>query len=499
MHLRLGPCYAQAMKSRALTVVLVLLLAGGALATTPDEVPNPRKKGSWVTDLAGVLSASDRSRIDSLANELQQKNGSQLAVVVLHNTDRTPKSFATALFNKWGIGQRGINNGVLVLVVMSQRRIEVEVGDGARIHLPDQRTSSILQSSVIPHFKAQRPARGIVSCVEEVCGVLRPVRFAVRSKVYTGSAISDFANVLGKDFKQNLIHRCEKLYSEHGVELVIFTRPRARSAEQEFRDLQLGPNAVLGMIATETGTVDVYAGADVKSPDLQAARKYAADKSWDLATGKLVGSVEDASANLKVGPRSAEVAPPPRRPVSTTSVTRRQAPYRSNANPLGWMIVAGGIVACGGLYHYARNRPRKCPQCGTRKHRMSESEDDQHLSREEILEEQLGSVNYDAWLCPSCSHVHTERWNAWVTGYQNCPSCSRRTLHVTRTTVDYPTYDHSGRGREDGHCRNCNHQSTSYYTIPRKTRSSSSSSSRSSGSSGFGGGRSSGGGSGASW
>jgi uncharacterized protein len=177
-------------------ILLVLLLVQVALATTPEEVPNPRTRNSWVTDLAGVLTVSSRDRIDQLANQLQARNGTQLAVVVLKNVDRTPKAFATALFNRWGIGQKGLNNGVLMLVVMEQRRIEIEVGDGARQFMPDGRTAAVLEHDVIPSFKAGRPEAGILGGVTSICNVLGTVSYQARARVSSQPAVSDYSDAL---------------------------------------------------------------------------------------------------------------------------------------------------------------------------------------------------------------------------------------------------------------------------------------------------------------
>lgn len=485
---------ASVKKRTIVMLVLVLQLAGAALATSPEDVPNPRSSGGWVTDLAGVLSASGRDRINQLSNELQAKNGTELAVVVLRQADRTPKAFATALFNRWGIGQRGLDNGVLVLVVMDQRRIEVEVGDGARRVMPDSKTASILNTHVVPLFKSGQPDQAIVTSVGKICEVLGPARYSARQRLFEGAQVADYSNVLTPEIKRNVSERLQKLYSEHGVEMVLQLRPKNKSAQGEFRHLGLGSNGVLALISTETGTVDVCAGAEVPFSDWSKASRLAGTKSWNECAPKLVGLVEDASAGLEVGPLSAQAAPTvPARPVAA----HRPAPLRPAYNP-AYALGGFGVLCLAGVYQFARHRPRKCPQCGARKLRLDEQSDDEHISSEDQLEERLGSVNYDAWLCPNCSHVHVERWNAWLTSYSNCPSCSRRTLAVSNTTVDYPTEYSSGRGRRDENCQNCSYDHTSYYTIPRKTKSSSSSGSSSS-SSGFGGGRSSGGGSGASW
>merc|ERR1719359_350429 len=79
---------------------------------------------------------------------------------------QSPKKFATALFNEWGIGRAEPNNGVLVLVVKDARRIEVEVGDGAAKRFRRSWTDEMIENKVLPSFKAGDFSRGLERCVD---------------------------------------------------------------------------------------------------------------------------------------------------------------------------------------------------------------------------------------------------------------------------------------------------------------------------------------------
>jgi uncharacterized protein len=86
--------------------------------------------GSWVTDCAEVLSPAARAKVDRLAERVRAATNAEVAVVTVPDVSGTPKSFATRLFNYWGVGDPVLNNGALVLVVPGQRRVEVEIGTG---------------------------------------------------------------------------------------------------------------------------------------------------------------------------------------------------------------------------------------------------------------------------------------------------------------------------------------------------------------------------------
>jgi len=128
------------------------------------EVASPRPNG-WVTDQANVVNAEDEAKLDALAGELNRLRGIELAIVTVDKVPGTPKQFATDLFNHWKLGQAATNNGVLVLLVMSQRRLEVETGDGMEGALPAVWLADMQKSTMVPRFKAKNFGGGLVDGV----------------------------------------------------------------------------------------------------------------------------------------------------------------------------------------------------------------------------------------------------------------------------------------------------------------------------------------------
>ena len=164
-----------------------------------------------------------------------------------------------------------------------------------------------------------------------------------------------------------------------------------------------------------------------------------------------------------------------------------------------WLQALGltpfGVGALAGFRRWRRRHPRRCPQCQTRMARLEEADDDAHLSKGEAAEERVGSVDYDVWQCPSCSHHLTLRYPKWLTSYQRCPQCHNRTLQSSSETLESATTSHAGRARVTETCAFCTYTHSFMKTLPRISQSSSSSSSSGGGSSSsFGGGSSGGGG-----
>ena len=139
-----------------LASLVVIGVPSVSLGVTVEQVPNPRQaNGGWVTDMADILSPNAEAELNQTISNLEAKNGSEIAVVTVPETapSATPKQFATTLFNRWGIGKAEKNNGVLVLISQSDRRVEIETGYGLQTILPNTKVSNIIQQEIAPKFK----------------------------------------------------------------------------------------------------------------------------------------------------------------------------------------------------------------------------------------------------------------------------------------------------------------------------------------------------------
>lgn len=154
--------------------ILLILLTFWCAAETPEQVINPKTANNqWVSDMAGVIDETTEGHLNSIINQLEQKTAAEIAVVTIRHTDgRSPKEFATALFNLWGIGKTGKDNGVLVLLVMDSRRIEVETGYGIESVLTDGKVGEILRNHVVPRFKKGDFGGGLLAGVRVMTEII---------------------------------------------------------------------------------------------------------------------------------------------------------------------------------------------------------------------------------------------------------------------------------------------------------------------------------------
>lgn len=138
-------------------VVLVwITLPLTAWAVPYQQVPNPHQLNQgWVSDTAEILSPAAESQLNQIISGLEAKNGSEIAVVTVPDTlpSTSPKAFATRLFNHWGIGKKGLENGLLLLISVNDHRVEIETGKGIQTHLPDETVQQIIDQQILPAFK----------------------------------------------------------------------------------------------------------------------------------------------------------------------------------------------------------------------------------------------------------------------------------------------------------------------------------------------------------
>ena len=170
----------------------LLLFLGGFAQGAPlslEGVPDPRARGSWVADTAEVISPEAEARIDARVDALYQSLEAEIAVVTAQEVPGSPKDFATALLNRWGVGSAAANHGILVLLVVGERRVEVEVGYGVEGLLPDARVGAILDRAAVPAFRAGDYGAGLAATVEEIAAVLEAHPEETRSGTGTVMAI----------------------------------------------------------------------------------------------------------------------------------------------------------------------------------------------------------------------------------------------------------------------------------------------------------------------
>src|SRR5208282_252589 len=131
-------------------LVLLLILASPALATEPKFPPLTGR----VVDDAGVLNFQTRHKLTLMLAEHERTTGDQVVVVTVDSLQRYPiEEFGYELGRYWGIGQKGKNNGALLIVAPNEHKVRIEVGYGLEGQLTDAISRSIIDNYILPSFK----------------------------------------------------------------------------------------------------------------------------------------------------------------------------------------------------------------------------------------------------------------------------------------------------------------------------------------------------------
>jgi uncharacterized protein len=147
------------MRTRFLLLISFLLLTATCGAVAEVSPPQPR---SYVEDYANVVGQDYERSLNGILQELEQKTGAQVIVLTVHTTEGIPiEQYAIELTEKWQLGQKGKDNGLLFVVATQDRRYRFEVGYGLEGFLTDQYCGRLGRDVLVPYLKKGQFGQGI--------------------------------------------------------------------------------------------------------------------------------------------------------------------------------------------------------------------------------------------------------------------------------------------------------------------------------------------------
>ncbi|KGP75106.1 methanol dehydrogenase, partial [Desulfosporosinus sp. Tol-M] len=146
----------------AVLILLFLAIASPLRAAGPD-IPQPSRE-FYVLDQANVLEPAAEQLIIQTSASLAQKTKAQIVVVTVNSLNETaPEEYALSILRGWGIGDKNLNNGLLILVSPTDRVSRIEVGYGLEGTLPDAKTGQIQDEYMLPYFQKNDYNQGILN------------------------------------------------------------------------------------------------------------------------------------------------------------------------------------------------------------------------------------------------------------------------------------------------------------------------------------------------
>jgi uncharacterized protein len=142
----------------------VIICALGAWA---QELPE--KPSTLVTDYTNTLSDADRQSLERKLDAYDDSTSTQIAVLIMKSVGQYDiADYAQKVGRKWGIGQKGKNNGILVLVAMGDRKMTIQTGYGVEAAVPDAITHEIIENDMKPRFRNNDYSGGLNAAVDDL-------------------------------------------------------------------------------------------------------------------------------------------------------------------------------------------------------------------------------------------------------------------------------------------------------------------------------------------
>lgn len=343
-------------------------------AFSVEQIVNPKTSCAqcYVANQDLILSDNTVNSLNQLLNDLNKKTGIEIAVVAIEGDETTSaRELSMELFDKWQIGKKGEDNGVIVMLTKTSREVFIRTGYGVEGILTDALSTRIVNKYMIPYFKEGKWDEGFLS------------------------GVSQIVRTLEKSYENN-----SKSYENKTKNYFIFS-----------------------LIYLILAIILIYKGYSHISDN------YKLEKIKAL-----------------------------------------------KQKSLPWLIV--GIVFFPALlilliwiYCIAIRKIKKSSvkcSCSNKMRLLSEKEEDKYLSSKAQIEEEIGSKNYDVWLCEKCGNTVIYPYDKILSNYSECPSCKAKTYYKqSEKVMRYPTSFRNGVMRKTYRCKNCNHISHIDSDIPR--------------------------------
>jgi len=154
--------------------LLLQVFSRSLFAVDAKDLPARPSPPRLVNDLAEMMTPAQRDELEQLLVHYDQSTSSQVAVVTVPGLNgHDVAEYAIGLFNSWGIGRKGKNNGVLIFASSGDRKMWIVTGQGMEGALTDAMTGRIVRNEMVPEFKAGNYYNGFYKAAQAVIAATR--------------------------------------------------------------------------------------------------------------------------------------------------------------------------------------------------------------------------------------------------------------------------------------------------------------------------------------
>jgi uncharacterized protein len=151
----------------------------------------------YVTDSANLIEPAAKASLEKELSDLEKNTGWEVAVVTVPNMEGgTVERYAQDLFESYGIGKKGTDNGVLLLVAREERKLRIHTGYHAESVLTDAQCSRIIREVIAVETKQEHWSKGVVDGTHAIVGLVRDPKSAPKATAGAGDSMPDWVMVL---------------------------------------------------------------------------------------------------------------------------------------------------------------------------------------------------------------------------------------------------------------------------------------------------------------
>ena len=189
-----------------LSWAFILLVFGTATAGDPSEIP--AIPSDPVVDIAGIIDNNIETKLNRYLRELEKKTGAQMAILTIKSLQgQALEEFSINIaHDKWKLGQKGKDNGVLMVVSLNDKKYRIEIGYGLEGVLPDSLVGTIGRQYLVPYFKKGDYSTGIYAATVVMANeIARDAGVEITGlpaakKAYSAKKRAESTSVFGKIF-----------------------------------------------------------------------------------------------------------------------------------------------------------------------------------------------------------------------------------------------------------------------------------------------------------
>ncbi|HMI04757.1 MAG TPA: TPM domain-containing protein [Pedobacter sp.] len=483
-----------------LFVCIVLLMTGCDQKSQKERIsgiPDPKKLNeTYVSNPDQLLSPETVSGLNAKLSALDQAGTAHIDVVFVKTIgELVPKEVAHELFNTWKIGDKETNNGLLILIVQDQKRIEFETGYGLEGVLPDVICYRIQQQYMIPYAKLNDFNSAVKQGVDAVISHLTSSP-APNSPDTTGS---QELTIVPPESLQSLTDTDLAYNSQEPGDVYSLILAVIYFVISIITGIALVKKASLRIliilfifIAPVLFVVHLNLNYPVSWHNLRALMiAYIFLLIYTHIHIFLLNWI--SAPSFKAGNQHEQYL------MRRNTFASMEWVVKVFAFPFLWLFWKKHQDRLESLRYENIN----CEHCGRIMILTNEAKDDEFLSKGQAKEEEILSVDYDVWVCKDCGLNKILDYSNLKSKARECTQCHFITaLFSRRETIEPATTSSQGYGYDYFGCANCGKETHEQFIIPKISTSSSSSSSSGSSSgssSSSSGGSSGGGGAGSSW